>query len=110
MSGDDLVHLDFHPGNMLIDEAGELSGIVDWDGIGRGDRRFALVTLRFDAYSRLPGESLGWFDELLDSVLEPEILRLYWAHMSLRLVDWAIRHHGAADVDRWLGFAETRVD
>jgi aminoglycoside phosphotransferase (APT) family kinase protein len=110
MSGDDLVHLDFHTGNVLIDDAGEISGIVDWDGIGRGDRRFALVTLRFDAYWRLPGQSLGWFDELLHAILEPELLRLFWAHMSLRQVDWAIRHHGVADVDRWLSFAESRVD
>jgi aminoglycoside phosphotransferase (APT) family kinase protein len=109
MTGDDLVHLDYHTGNVLTDESGQLTGIVDWDGIGRGDRRFGLVTLRFDAYWRMPGASLGWFDELLDATLDPATLRLYWAHMSLRQVDWAIRHHGPAEVERWLGFGETRV-
>ncbi|TKK75639.1 aminoglycoside phosphotransferase family protein [Kribbella jiaozuonensis] len=133
MTGDDLVHLDFHTGNVLVDEAGELTGIVDWDGIGRGDRLFGLVTLRFDAESRLRFDAdtrppldptapqldaetrppldaeLGWFDELLEGVLEPGVLRLYWAHMSLRLVDWSIRHHGPADTARWLDFAETRM-
>jgi aminoglycoside phosphotransferase (APT) family kinase protein len=107
MTGDDLVHLDFHTGNVLVDEAGELTGIVDWDGIGRGDRRFGLVTLRFDAESRLP---LDWFDELLDNALDPAVLRLYWAHMSLRMVDWSIRHHTPSDTTRWLDFAETRMN
>jgi aminoglycoside phosphotransferase (APT) family kinase protein len=109
MTGDDLVHLDFHTGNVLVDEHGELTGIVDWDGIGRGDRRFGLVTLRFDAHVRLAGTDLTWFDELLDHVLSPAVLRLYWAHMSLRLVDWSIRHHTPADTTLWLDFAETRM-
>jgi hypothetical protein len=34
----------------------------------------------------------------------------YWAHMSLRLVDRSIRHHTAADVDRWLATAALRMD
>jgi Ser/Thr protein kinase RdoA (MazF antagonist) len=109
MTGDDLVHLDFHTGNVLVDEHGELTGIVDWDGIGRGDRRFGLVTLRFDAHVRLAGTDLTWFDELLDHVLSPAELRLYWAHMSLRLVDWSNRHHTPADTTLWLDFAETRM-
>ncbi|MGW5192974.1 phosphotransferase [Kribbella sp. NPDC004138] len=108
MAGDDLVHLDFHTGNVLTD-AGRITGIVDWDGIGRGDRRFALVTLRFDAHVRLPGADLAWFDDLLETRLDPAVLRLYWAHMTLRLVDWSIRHHTPADTTRWLDFAEPRL-
>lgn len=109
MTGDDLVHLDFHTGNVLVDDTGRITGIVDWDGIGRGDRRFGLVTLQFDAHARLPDVRLDWFDELLESVLSPGVLRLYWAHMTLRMVDWSIRHHAPADTTRWLGFAESRT-
>ncbi|MGZ0152077.1 phosphotransferase [Kribbella sp. WER1] len=109
MTGDDLVHLDFHSGNVLVDGAGTITGIVDWDGIGRGDRHFGLVTLRFDAHVRLADEDLTWFDELLERVLEPEVLRLYWAHMTLRQVDWSIRHHTAADVSLWLDFTVGRL-
>jgi len=29
--------------------------------------------------------------------------------MSLRLVDWAIRHHSAADVDCWLATAHVGI-
>lgn len=108
MSGDDLVHLDFHTGNVLADASGEITGIVDWDGIGRGDRRFALVTLRFDLTTH-DTDAGAWLDGLLADVLPPAALRLYWAHMSLRMVDWAIRHHGPSEVAHWLSFAETRM-
>jgi len=123
-SGDDLVHLDFHTGNVLVDSGGQITGVIDWDGIARGDRRFALVTMRFDLAvgtgpfgSAVPGErdtsdpaTIRWLDTLLETSLAPETLRLYWAHMSLRMVDWAIRHYSAAEVEHWCGFAETRMD
>ncbi|TDW91863.1 phosphotransferase family enzyme [Kribbella sp. VKM Ac-2566] len=108
MTGDDLVHLDFHTGNVLT-ETGQITGIVDWDGIGRGDRLFALVTLRFDAHVRLPDADLTWYDELLENTLNPAVLRLYWAHMSLRQVDWSIRHHTPSATTHWLDLAETRM-
>jgi Phosphotransferase enzyme family len=112
MVGDDLVHLDYHPGNVLVSApedpgGGRITGVVDWDGIGRGDRRFCLVTLRF---AMLADPATGrWLDGLLDEVLDPATLRLYWAHMSLRQVDWAIRHFSPGDVDDWLDLAETRM-
>jgi aminoglycoside phosphotransferase (APT) family kinase protein len=110
MTGDDLVHLDFHPGNVLVDTVGGLTGIVDWDGIGRGDRRFGLVTLRFGVTTQ-DGDAAtaAWLDDILDQRIEAEILRAYWAAMSLREVDWAIRHHTASDVDRALDLAESRM-
>jgi hypothetical protein len=37
-------------------------------------------------------------------------LRAYWAHMSRRLVDWAIRHHGPGDVDRWVAVTGAGLD
>lgn len=45
--GRDAVHYDFHPGNILA-AGGAITGIVDWDGAGRGDRRFdpGYVALR----------------------------------------------------------------
>ncbi|NUP34663.1 MAG: aminoglycoside phosphotransferase family protein [Streptomycetaceae bacterium] len=97
--GDDLVHVDFHAGNTLFDR-GALTGVVDWDGAGRGDRAFDLVTLRFDVALRSPA-LLPILDERL-AALAPDRLRAYWAHMSLRLVDWAIRHHGPDEVRFWL--------
>jgi Ser/Thr protein kinase RdoA (MazF antagonist) len=100
----DLVHLDYHPGNTLVD-GGKVTGVIDWDGAARGDRRFDLITLRFDLAGRAP-HLLGPLDERL-STLDPALWRAYWAHMSLRQVDWSIRHHDAATVDRWLTVAES---
>jgi hypothetical protein len=41
--------------------------------------------------------------------LDQERLRAFWAHMSLRLVDWAIRHHTRAEVELWLDTAELGI-
>ncbi|MHA6618021.1 phosphotransferase [Pseudonocardia sp. DLS-67] len=117
MAGDDLVHMDFHPGNVLVDRTGAVTGVVDWDGVGRGDHRFALITLRFDlaapavdAQDRSARSAAArWLDNRIDDLFDEASLRAYWAHMGLRLVDWAIRHHGPDDVDRWLTVAASRL-
>ena len=47
MTGDDLVHTDYTPGNVLFDAAGNVSGVVDWNaGVARGDRRYALLQMQ----------------------------------------------------------------
>lgn len=100
----DLVHLDYHPGNVLV-SGGRITGVIDWDGARRGDRYLDLVTLRFDLSRRAP-HLVGPVDERLAAV-DVGRLRAYWAHMSLRLVDWSIRHHDARTVDGWLAIAES---
>jgi hypothetical protein len=47
-------------------------------------------------------------DTILDQ-LPGEVLAPAWAHMSLRMTDWAIRHFDPADVPYWLDLAETRL-
>ncbi|WP_255308066.1 aminoglycoside phosphotransferase family protein [Streptomyces marincola] len=109
LEGDDAVHHDFHPGNLLAGPGGEITGVVDWDGAGRGDRRFDLVTLRFGLHPDHAGPGVA---ERLDAVLDTlpdEVLRPAWASMSLRMTDWAIRHFSPADADLWLDFAERRA-
>ncbi|WP_326823003.1 aminoglycoside phosphotransferase family protein [Streptosporangium sp. NBC_01756] len=97
LEGDDLVHTDFHPENVLVDENGIVTGVIDWDGAVRGNADFDLFTLRFDLARRAP--------ELQVSV--PDTLApVCWAHMSLRMVDWAIRHFAAPDVTIWLDIAQ----
>jgi len=104
MIGDDLTHMDFHPGNVLV-VGGRLTGVVDWAGAARGDRHFDLVTLRFVLSADAP-HLIGPLDERLAG-LGAARRRAYWAHMSLRQVDWSIRHHDAATVERWLTVAES---
>src|SRR5262249_2697999 len=109
LGGEDAVHMDFQVGNVLV--VGEdVAGVVDWDGACRGDRRFDLVTLRF-CLSACPAEPgvAERLDEILDA-MPPEVLRPAWAHMSLRMVDWSIRHHPPDVVEHWLDVAEDRAD
>jgi hypothetical protein len=105
LTGDDLVHFDFHAENVLVDAAGTVTGVVDWGDANRGDGYLDLVTLRFDLARRAP--ELGRrVEEFLDGAAADEVARACWAHMSLRLVDWSIRHLDAADVTAWVDVAE----
>ncbi len=72
-------------------------------------RRFGLVTLRFGLRpeSVSPGV-VGHLEEILDA-MAPEVLRPAWAHMSLRMTDWAIRHFTPGEVEQWLDLAELRA-
>ncbi|MFG3530915.1 phosphotransferase [Streptomyces sp. NPDC047917] len=108
LAGDDAVHQDFHHGNLLTVD-GTVTGVIDWDGAGRGDRRFDLVTLRFGlhAQEQAPGV-VRRLDDILDT-LPDDVLRPCWAHMSLRMTDWAIRHFAPGDVEHWLDLAEQRL-
>lgn len=111
MFGDDLLHTDFNHENVLFDDHGNLTAVIDWDGSAwRGDRHFALVKLRFLLAWEYPEPTvLARLDELLDALIEPETLRLYWAEWSLRMVDWTIRTCRPADVDVHVGVADTRL-
>ncbi|MGH3601946.1 MAG: phosphotransferase [Pseudonocardiaceae bacterium] len=104
LAGDDAIHFDFHPGN-LLEQAGRVSGVVDWDGACRGDHRFDLVTLRFGL---LPKSIVPSVLGRLDGI-PPDVLRPAWAHMSLRMTDWAIRHFAASEVEQWMDLAEQRA-
>ena len=116
MRGDDLVHADFNPENVLFDDDGSVTGVVDWAGcICRGDRHFALVKLRFLlAWDTLfpPGRDpavLARLDELLDDLIEPETLLGYWAHWSLAMVDFTFRTARPVDVELHLDVATSRL-
>jgi hypothetical protein len=90
---DDIVHGDFQHANILIYDE-QISGVVDWDGFGRGDCIFDIVTLLFYAY-----ETVEVRQQLWDYVLSQASLRLvsiYIAHLILRQVDWSLRYHDQA--------------
>jgi aminoglycoside phosphotransferase (APT) family kinase protein len=110
MIGNDLVHVDYQPGNVLIDDDGRISGVVDWDGTARGDARFAIVVMRFAGPpSQLPTDVAARIDRALDDELAADELRPYWAALSLRLVDWSIRHFTPNATEQWLDLAESRI-
>src|SRR5690606_22919670 len=99
----------------LVDDTGEITGVIDWGEASRGDRQFALITLAFDLGWRIRKASEDTAtarQRLADRIksMHPEHRRIGWAHMSLRMVDWAIRHYSPEVLDHYLDFAATHVD
>jgi aminoglycoside phosphotransferase (APT) family kinase protein len=113
ITGHDLVHGDFSPPNILFDEVGNLTGIVDWHDhtLYRGDRRYSLVPLRFElawaivrGWTTVDPAALRRLDEALDTI-DPATLRLYWTHPSLNLLGAMIREDRHIDIDHLLAIA-----
>lgn len=108
LSGDDAVHYDYQPANILTSH-GHITGVIDWDSAARGDRRLDLVTFRFGMHAiTADPAAVQHLDQFLDD-LPPHVLTPMWAHMSLRMTDWAIRHFTPSDVNHWLDLAEQRA-
>jgi hypothetical protein len=106
----DVVHIDFHHRNVLLDD-GAVAAVIDWEGCRSGDAAFDLVTLAFGlTVARVPAAARDRVWEAARRRAEPKALRAYVAHMALRQVDWSIRHRTAADVDHWLDVAHTFLD
>ncbi len=121
MTGSDLVHPDFTEPNVLFDDAGQVMGVIDWNnGAARGDRHYALVKLLFDltwdAASPTGGQQhvqAGATDRLetfLHQTVAPHLLRLYWAHWTLTMLNWTIPSGDPAVVDLHLDLGERGLD
>jgi aminoglycoside phosphotransferase (APT) family kinase protein len=99
---DDIVHGDFSPGNILVHD-GQISGVVDWDAAGCGDRAFDLALLLFYFYDDRPIR-----DPLRDRVLALagfDALCVYLAYAILSQTASSSRHHGQSAVEHWLSRA-----
>jgi aminoglycoside phosphotransferase (APT) family kinase protein len=118
MVGSDLVHPDFTVPNVLFDDAGQISGVVDWNlGAARGDRRWALIKLRFDLTwaAASPGgeqastqqDAIELVDKAIESSIEPDLLRTYWAHWTLVQLHWAILYQPTEVIDLHLDVGES---
>jgi aminoglycoside phosphotransferase (APT) family kinase protein len=106
LSGHDLVHLDYTLGNVLVheDDPDRVAAIVDWGGARAGDLAIDLAILRFDLSWRAPAIGLDVEQTLQNEIDDTTFLRV-WAHASLRLVDWSIRHYSEDVVDHWVALA-----
>ena len=104
--GDEVVHWDLHPGNLLVD-GGDLSAVVDTDFVIVGDAGFDLAMLAVTSLnvkcgsgvrSRLFTEAFNHLDELRSQA--------YLGHLFVRLIDWPIRRNSPTEVDFWLARAD----
>jgi hypothetical protein len=98
----DLVHFDFNPANILVQD-GVISGVIDWQDPCSGDCAFDLVTLLFYAWDAPAVRDQLWQHTL--GRVGPAVLGVYLAHLILRQVDWSIRHHGPQVTASWLRIA-----
>jgi Ser/Thr protein kinase RdoA (MazF antagonist) len=110
LPGNDLVHWDLHPGNVL-QEKGALSAIVDTDFALVGDAAFDLVMLAVASLAVRCDRGVrsrlftAAFDDLGD------VRRLtYLAHLFIRLLDWPIRRGSGEEIEFWLGHADQMLD
>jgi Phosphotransferase enzyme family len=102
LPGRDIVHWDLHAGNLLQIE-GRLSGIVDNDFVTVGDAAFDLAILAVSAAETecAPGVREQLF-ELTVGSLDEARRAAYFAHLILRVLDWAIRRQRTDELEFWL--------
>jgi aminoglycoside phosphotransferase (APT) family kinase protein len=110
LSGSDLVHLDYTLGNVLVheDDLDRVAAIVDWGGARAGDLALDLAILRFDLSWRAPALGVEVEQTLRNEIDDATFLRV-WAHASLRMVDWSIRHYPDDVVDFWVALAQRHL-
>lgn len=118
MTGDDVLHIDLTGPNMLFDDTGVITGIVDWNlGAYRGDRHLALVKTRFEEewgiHSAPPNPnavaSAAHLDNILTERVPTATLHRYWAHRILYQLYWAIQESPPEILDWHFEVAETRL-
>jgi hypothetical protein len=106
LPGGDVVHWDWHPGNILECD-GSLSAVIDNDFVTTGDARFDLVTLAVASLT-MPCAP-GTRDRLMDAAfvaLTDRQRDAYVGHLLIRVLDWPIRSHRTDEIEFWLA----RVD
>ena len=104
----DLVHGDLSLGNVLV--VGEqVTGIVDWDAAGCGDRALDLSKLLFYSYESYKSYENGSVRSLLreriTDVSGVDALVVYLAYNILAQLDWSIHHHSPEAVTGWIAVA-----
>jgi aminoglycoside phosphotransferase (APT) family kinase protein len=98
----DIVHGDLSPGNILAQD-GQVTGVVDWDAAGCGDRGFDLALLLFYHYDDPPIRTP--LQERVVAISGPDALRVHLAYAILSQTTWSSRHHGQSAVEHWLSRA-----
>lgn len=98
----DIVHWDFHLGNLLAQD-GRLSAVIDTDFCVIGDAAFDLVALALSSSTVTCAPDLR--RDLFRLALEPlpSVRRTaYLGHLFIRVLDWPIRRGSADEVEHWL--------
>jgi Phosphotransferase enzyme family len=111
IEGDDLVHFDYHLGNVLVDPDRPhlVTAILDWDSTRPGSIGVDFAILAFDLTLRGTHQLQHRVEEHFVATTDPELRSKIWAHAALRLVDWSIRHHSPPVTEHWLQIGEEHM-
>lgn len=101
--GDDLVHLDYHLDNILVDpdQPDRVTAVLDWGGARPGLVAVDLAILAFDLTCKAAHPIRHRVETHLVATTSADVVPRLWGHAGLRMVDWAIRHH-PGNVDHWV--------
>lgn len=104
--GNDIVHGDLHPGNLLQVD-GCLTAVIDMDYTRVGDATFDLTMLALGSLgvSVDAGVRSRLFDRGVHSLPDAK-RRAYVANIVLRSLDWPIRKDRSAEIEFWLTEAD----
>jgi thiamine kinase-like enzyme len=102
LRGRDIVHWDWHLGNLLAHN-GLLSAVIDTDFCAVGDAAFDLVTLALSSTTVICASDVRreLFHRALDP-LPPVRRTAYLGHLFIRVLDWPIRRGNDDEVEHWL--------
>ena len=103
----DSVHGDLALENVLLDN-GQVSGIVDWDAAGRGDRALDVAKLLYYCYDNRPVRDL--LQRHVLALRGPERMNLHLVYCMLAQLDWSIHHHDARAVAGLVAQAHAIID
>ena len=96
LRSDDIVHGDLVIENVLV--SGErISGIVDWDAAGCGDRSLDCSKLLFGCYDQPEQREL--LSAYIRALSGQQGLALYLGYNILAQLDWSIHHHTPAMIE-----------
>lgn len=99
---DDICHGDMGTDNVLTQE-GTVTGIVDWDAAGEGDRALDLSKLLF--YSYHSNDVSSFLRRHILDISGQDAYAIYLAYNILAQLDWSIHHHSAESVAEGVEFA-----
>ncbi len=100
--GDDLMHWDLHPGNVLVLD-NKISAVIDLDNAGPGPRGFDLVT--FALSSQILPSDAGAAREVAGEArarVSDELWAASVAHLVLRFSNWAMRTGHSDEAEHWI--------
>lgn len=99
----DIIHADFSAGNILCDDTGKLSAVLDWQHGGVGHSGFDLIALEWDLALRLnvgSASSLALVTAIVDERIEEPVRAFLRAYYGIWNLSWALDTPDEAEVFR----------